>query len=130
MWMCPYFYIYWAVLCKYTQYSADLAHDDCRLPGEGGASAGLHRDLADAGGPGDGDLAAGDHWGAVTIVSVAGDVLHVPGDIVDVGDHVPGHLRPQGVTIEVEGHVGGRGAHGNTQHLGRNNKVICLTTKI
>ena len=50
-------------------------------------------------------------------------MLHVPGDIVDVGDHVPGHLGPQGVTIEIQGHVGGRGAHGNTQHLQKTMRV-------
>ena len=44
-------------------------------------------------------------------------MLHVPGHVVDVGHHVPGHLRPQGVTIEVEGHVGRRCAHGDTQNL-------------
>ena len=50
-------------------------------------------------------------------------MLHVPGDVVDVGDHVPGHLSPQGVTIEIQGHVGGRGAHCNTQHLEKTNEV-------
>ena len=36
-----------------------LAHDDSSLPGEGGASGGLHLGLGDAGGSGDCDLAAG-----------------------------------------------------------------------
>ena len=27
-------------------------------------------------------------------ISIAGVVLHVPGDTADADDHVPGHLRP------------------------------------
>ena len=71
----------------------------------------------DGGLPGDGDLAAGYHGRAVPVIGVAADVLHAAAHVVDVGHHVPGHLGPQRVPVEVEGDVGGRRAHRDTQHL-------------
>ena len=35
---------------------------------------------------------------------------------MDVGDHVPGHVSPERVAIEVEGDVGGGSSHGDTEN--------------
>ena len=62
-------------------------------------------------------LPAGDHWSSVSVICVAGHVLHVTCHVVNVGDHVTCHLGPQRMTIEIEGHMRRWSPHGDTQHL-------------
>ena len=63
----------------------------------------------------DGDPPRGLHGRPVAVVRVAGDVPHLPGDVVDDGDHVAGDVAVDGVPGYVEGHGGHRGAHGDTE---------------
>ena len=65
----------------------------------------------------DHDLPARDHGSTIPIVSVAGHVLHVPGHVEDVGDHVPGHISAERMTIEIDRDMRSGSSHGNTQNL-------------
>ena len=116
-----------------------LLHPDVSEHGEVGGRPAVHLAGEDGGVPqqhgpgltsrhdgrssGDRDLPAGDHRGPVAVVSVAGDVLHVPGDVVYVGHHVSRHVSPQRLAIEVESHVGRWRPHGDTED--RHGAALC-----
>lgn len=59
------------------------------------------------------------HGRAEAVVGEAADPGHVPGDVVDGGDHVPGRLCADGVAADVERDLGQRRPHGDAQHLHR-----------
>ena len=55
------------------------------------------------------------HRSPKPVVCIAGDLPHLFGDVVDGGDHVPGYLPSEGVTVHVERDRGQRCAHGYAQ---------------
>ena len=63
----------------------------------------------------DGDLPGGLHRSPVPVVRVARDLPHVPGNVVDHGHHVPGHVAPDGVPVHVEGDSRQGGAHSDAE---------------